>query len=107
MIELTYKYRPRVRSCLVWSIEPGSERLEPFFSGFRENVAEAVRERGRSTLQLTEDPLDAIPISMPFRMKSEASSGKRSLEVLGAIDEKHGRFDGVFLTEFSEEHLCR
>ena len=40
---------------------------------------------------------------MSFRMKSEPSSGKRSLEVLSAVDQKHGRFDGVFLTQFSKE----
>ena len=40
-------------------------------------------------------------------MKSEPSSGKRGLEVLSAIDEKHGRFDGVFLAQFSEENLGR
>jgi hypothetical protein len=40
-----------------------------------------------------------------MHLKSEASSVKCSLEMLGAIDEKHGVFDIVFLTEFREEHL--
>jgi hypothetical protein len=36
-------------------------------------------------------------------LKSEASSGKRSLEVFRAVDEKHGGFDIVFLTQFAQE----
>jgi len=30
---------------------------------------------------------------------------KCGLEILSAIDEKHGGFDIVFLAEFSKEHL--
>jgi hypothetical protein len=81
--------------------------LEPVFSSFGENVAEAVRERGGPAFQLAEDALDAIPISVVFRMKSEASSAKCSLEMLCTIDEKHGSFDIVFLTELTEENLGR
>jgi hypothetical protein len=38
-------------------------------------------------------------------LKSEATSVVCSLEMVGAIDEKHGIFDIVFLAEFTEGHL--
>ena len=42
---------------------------------------------------------------MAFSLKSEPRSGKCSLEVLSAIDEKYGGFDLVFLAKFSEKDL--
>jgi hypothetical protein len=68
-------------------------------------VAEAVRERRRSSLEFSKDPFDSIPISVAFMLKSEASSLESSLEVLSAIDEKHGGFDIVFLPQFAEEEF--
>jgi len=66
-------------------------------------VAEAVRKRRGSTFQLSKNPFDGIPISSATHLKSETSSLKRSLEVLGAIDEKLGSFDIVFLPKFAQE----
>ncbi len=42
---------------------------------------------------------------MALCLKSEPSSGKRSLEMLTAINEKHGGFNIVFLAKFSEKDL--
>jgi hypothetical protein len=39
-------------------------------------------------------------------LKSEPSSGKRSLEVFRAVNKKHGGFDIVFLTQFAQENFC-
>ena len=44
---------------------------------------------------------------MSRSLKSEACSGQRSLEVLSAVDQKHGGFDVVFLAEFTQENLCQ
>ena len=42
---------------------------------------------------------------MSFCVKSESSSGQGSLEVLSTIDQKHSKFDIVFLAEFAEKNL--
>jgi len=42
---------------------------------------------------------------MSFGLKSEPCSVKRSVEMIRAIDEKHGGFDIVFLSKFSEKYL--
>jgi hypothetical protein len=42
---------------------------------------------------------------MSRSLKSESRSGQRSLEVLSAIDQKHGGFDIVFLAEFAQKNL--
>jgi len=68
-------------------------------------VAETVGERGSPTLEFSENAFDGVLISSSFSLKSEASSGQRSLEVLSAIDEKYGGFDIVFLAEFSQKDL--
>jgi len=68
-------------------------------------VAETVGERRCPTFKFSKDSLDGVPISISFSLKSEPSSGQRSLEVLSAIDEKYGGFDIVFLTKFSEKDL--
>jgi hypothetical protein len=39
-------------------------------------------------------------------LKSESSSGKRSLEVFRAVDEKYGGFDIVLSTQFAQENFC-
>ena len=51
---------------------PAGEGLEPVFGCFWFDVAEAVRERRGTTLQLSEYPLDSIPISVARYLKSEA-----------------------------------
>ena len=89
--------------CLVRRIVPAIEGLEPRFSCSWVDVAEAVRKRRRSTLELAKNPFDSVPISVATELKSEASSTKRGLEVLGAIDEKDGGFDVVFFSQFAEE----
>jgi hypothetical protein len=86
---------------------PASEALELRFGGFWFDVAEAVRKRRRTALQLAKNPFDGVPISSATHLKSEASPVKRGLEVLSAVDQKHGRFDRVFLAQFSEEDLGR
>ncbi len=58
-----------------------------------------------AAFEFSKDTFDGIQISMAFCLKSEFSSGKRSLEVVSAIDEKHGSFKLVFFSEFSEKHL--
>jgi hypothetical protein len=72
-------------------------------------VTEAVRKRRCSALQLSKNSFDSIPISVARYLKSESGSVKCSLEVLGAIDEKHGGFDIVFLPQFTKEYFgeCR
>jgi hypothetical protein len=65
-------------------------------------VAEAVRERRGSALQLSEDSLDSISISAATHLKSEASSLQCGLEVLGTVDEKDGGFDIVFFEVHGE-----
>jgi len=52
--------------------------------------------------EFSENSFDGVPISIPFSVKSEPSSGQRSLEVLSSIDQKHGGFDVVVLANFSE-----
>jgi hypothetical protein len=68
-------------------------------------VAETVGERQSPTLKFSKDSLDGIPISILFSLKSEPSSGQRSLEVLGAIDQTYDGFDIVFVTKLSEKDL--
>jgi hypothetical protein len=82
---------------------PASEGLEPCFGCFWFDVAETVRERRRSTLQFSKNPLDGIPISVATHLKSEASSVERSLEVFRSIDEEFDCFDIVFLLKFAEK----
>jgi hypothetical protein len=84
---------------------PASEGLEPRLGGVWFDVAEAVRKRRRTPFQLSKNPFDSVPISVATHLKSEACSAERRLEMVGAIDEKHGSFDIVFLAEFREEHL--
>ncbi len=93
------------RSCLVRSIVPASETLEPIFGCFRLNVAEAIRERRGSALEFSKNPFDNIPISVARYLKSEAYSLQCGLEVLGTINEKFGCFDVVFLLEFVEKYF--
>lgn len=92
------------RSCLVRRVEPAGEGLEPVFSGFRLAMAETVRER--AAFEFAEDTSDGVPISVACRLTSESCCSQRSVEVLSAIDEKHGGFDIVFLAQFAEKQLC-
>jgi hypothetical protein len=39
-------------------------------------------------------------------LKSEFSSGKRSLEVFRAVNKKYHGFDIVLLTRFAQENFC-
>jgi len=82
---------------------PASEGLEPRFGCFWFNVAEAVRKQRGSSLQLSKDPFDGIPISVAFGLKSETCSLQGSLEVLRTIDEEHGGFDIVFIAQFAKK----
>ena len=85
---------------------PTSEALQPIFGCFRFDVAEAVRKRRGSALQFSKNPLDSVPISVATHLKSEPSSLKCCLEGLGAINEKDGGFDIVFLSKFVQENAC-
>jgi hypothetical protein len=68
-------------------------------------MAETVAKRRGSSFYLAEDTFGAIPISVAFILKSEASSVERGLEVGCAIYEKQALFDIVFLPEFPEKNL--
>ena len=68
-------------------------------------MTEAVRKRGDSALQFSENPFDSVPVSVATHLKSEANSGKRSLNVLSTIDEKFEGFDIVFLLQFAKENF--
>jgi hypothetical protein len=68
-------------------------------------VAEAVRKRGGSTLELSKDPFDSVPISVATHLKPEARSLQCGLVVLSADDQEHGGFDIVFFSQFAEEDL--
>ena len=84
---------------------PASEALEPIFSSVWFDVTKTVWERRGSAFYLSEDTFDSIPISMSFGLKLQPCSVKRSLEVIRAINEKHGVFDIVYLAKFSQKYF--
>lgn len=84
---------------------PASEALQPIFGCSRLDVTEAVRKRRRSSLQLSKNSFDSVPISVATSLKSEISSLECCLEVLSAVDEKDGGFAIVFLLAFAENYL--
>jgi hypothetical protein len=70
-------------------------------------VAEEVRKRRHSTLQLPKNSFDGVPISVATHLKSESRSLQRGLEVLSAINEKDSGFDIVIFSQFAEEDLSQ
>jgi hypothetical protein len=84
---------------------PAIEGLKSCFGSSWFDVTEAIRKRRDLSVKFSKDSLNSAPISVAPHLKSEPGSLECCLEVLSAIDEKHGGFDVVLLAEFAEKHL--
>jgi len=82
---------------------PDGEDLEPRFDSFSLCISKRIHKRRGSTLYLTKDTFNCIPISVTFCLKLEPKTVECLTEKRRTVNEKLGLFDGVFPLQFAEK----